>query len=195
MRSHATTQQNPDRADPDRRAEAELVALYDTHVDDLYRYCLVRAGDADTAADTTAEVFYAAARAFAQGTGHQVTRPWLFAVAKNRLVDHWRRSNRHERRVERLAQATGVADGDRDLADEIPIVAAADVIDALQSLPDRQRAALTLRYLDELSVAEIADELAMTYTAAESLLARGRRSFERAWQSTQTTATQRRSDR
>ena len=85
--------------------------------------------------------------------------------------------------VERLGRIGGRASGPADLSDEVPVVAAADVLDALQTLPDRQRAALSLRYLEELSVAEIADELSVTYTAAESLLARGRRSFERAWQS------------
>ena len=53
---------------------------------------------------------------------------------------------------------------------------------ALASLPGGQRLALTLRYLDEYSVAEVADELDTTYSAAESLLARARRSFERAWE-------------
>jgi len=41
---------------------------------------------------------------------------------------------------------------------------------------------VALRYLDEFSVSEIADEMAIEYRAAESLLARGRRSFKKAWE-------------
>ncbi len=160
---------------------SELAAIYDRTVDDVYRYCLARSGDEETAADVTADVFVSAARAFAEGLSENVTRPWLFTVAKARLVDHWRRSSRHDRRVQRLRR---VGDRNRltgDLSDEMSSINAADVLEALKSLPDRQCAALTLRYLDELSVAEIADELSVTYAAAESLLARARRSFERSW--------------
>lgn len=183
MRTHPGSPPDTDRAAALRRSEAELVRLYDETVDDIYRFCLARCGDADVAADTTADVFHSAARAFAEQTGADITRAWLFTVAKNRLVDHWRRTGRHQRRVERLGQMSMRSIGPSDLGDEIPTVTAADVIDALQSLPDRQRAVLSLRYLEELSVAEIADEMSLTYTATESLLARARRSFERAWES------------
>ena len=55
------------------------------------------------------------------------------------------------------------------------------VLAALESLPPRQRMALTLRYLDECSVSEIADAMDVGYTTAESLLGRARRSFARAY--------------
>lgn len=48
---------------------------------------------------------------------------------------------------------------------------------ALDALPPRQRTVLTLRYVDDWSVGQIADGLAISYLAAESLLARARRSF------------------
>lgn len=165
-------------------APSELAAIYDQTVDDIYRFCVSRGADIDLSADITAEVFFAAARVFAEGSGHNVDRPWLFTVAKNRLTDHWRSSARHDRRIKRLQQwMTEGSRGRRDLSDELEVIVAADVVDALHSLPDRQRAALTLRYLEEQSVAEVADALAVEYQAAESLLARARRSFERAWTS------------
>jgi RNA polymerase sigma-70 factor (ECF subfamily) len=55
------------------------------------------------------------------------------------------------------------------------------VLAALQSLPTRQRAALTLRYLDECSVAEVADTLDVSYRAAESLLSRAKVNFRSAY--------------
>ncbi|MEM8745746.1 MAG: sigma factor-like helix-turn-helix DNA-binding protein, partial [Actinomycetota bacterium] len=48
---------------------------------------------------------------------------------------------------------------------------------ALASLPERQRAAVVLRYVEEYSVSEVAEALDVGYEAAESLLARGRRGF------------------
>jgi len=161
-------------------AEVRLTDLFDSNVDDIYRFCLARSGDPEMAANATSEAFLAAARLASSGRGVEVDRPWLFTVAKRRLIDQWRASSRELRRLERLGGSQS-RDLGGDLGDELPCVSAADVVQTLGSLPDRQRAALTLRYLDECSVSEVADALAIEYSAAESLLARGRRSFERAW--------------
>ena len=56
------------------------------------------------------------------------------------------------------------------------------VLAALECLSERQRAALTMRHLDEKSVSEIADVLGTTYEATESLLARARRAFRTAYE-------------
>jgi RNA polymerase sigma-70 factor (ECF subfamily) len=53
---------------------------------------------------------------------------------------------------------------------------------ALDALPERQRAAIVLRYVEEFSVTEVAEALEVGYQAAESLLARGRRGFVDAYQ-------------
>ena len=50
---------------------------------------------------------------------------------------------------------------------------------ALESLPLPQRAVMTLRFLDDLTVKEIATRLGRSEDAIESLLRRARDSFER----------------
>lgn len=55
-------------------------------------------------------------------------------------------------------------------------------IAALAAVPSRQREALVLRYLDGMSVAEVAAELGGSVDAVESLLRRGRATFRRALQ-------------
>ncbi len=132
------------------------------------------------ASDATSEAFLAAARLTSEGRGVSIDRAWLFTVAKRRLIDQWRAASRELRRLERLGWSRS-RDLGGGLGDEVRCVSAAEVVQILGSLPDRQRAALTLRYLDECSVSEVAEALAIEYSAAESLLARGRRSFERAW--------------
>lgn len=168
-----------ERGDP-VAAQVQLTSLFDHNVNDVYRFCLARSGDPEMAEDATSEAFLAAARLAANGRGNEVDRAWLFTVAKRRLIDQWRAASRELRRLERVGNSrprhlTG------DLGDDVRSISAAEVSETLGSLPDRQRAALVLRYLDEYSVSEVADALAVEYSAAESLLARGRRSFERAW--------------
>lgn len=155
-------------------ARIELERLYEKESAAVHGFLLARCGSPPLAEDVTTEVFINAAQRFAQGRGHEVTGGWLMAVARRRLIDQWRRSDSQRRRVDRLRRertSVEVVDPEDDR-----------VLNALESLSGRQRAALTLRYLDEYSVSEVADELGMGYRATESLLARGRRSFERAYE-------------
>lgn len=149
--------------------------LFDEHFDAVYRYCLSRTSDPAIAEDAAAQTFYEAARRLADEPASEVDRAWLFVVAKRRVVDGWRRQDRQRRVVERMAASTPRHLGRVQEPDGARVVA------ALASLSERQRRAVVLRYLDEYSVAEIADSLETTYSGAESLLARGRRGFVRAW--------------
>lgn len=156
-----------------------LSRLFDSEFDAVYRFCLARTGDPTAADNAASEAFTAAARLVATGRGHEVNRPWLFVVAKNRMVDEWRSQERQQRRIQRLIEQRQTDDTDHQPSG-VSLVAE-QVLTALASLPERQRAALSLRYLDEHSVSEVADQLDVTYQAAESLLARARRSFATAW--------------
>lgn len=164
---------------PDR-GERRLIALFDGEYDRIRRFVTVRAGSESVAADVTADTFADAARALAADPDADVDAGWLFLVARRRLADHWRDAERQRRKINRLI-SVGI---DRDRPDSRLRDDHHDadrVRRALDSLPDRQRAALTLRYLDECSVADVAEHLATTYRAAESMLARARRGFIIAW--------------
>lgn len=157
-------------------ARDRLAELFESTFDDLYRYCLARTADRGAAEEAASEAFLAAARTVANG-GREVDRAWLFVVARNRIVDGWRTAERQRRRFARLAALRRDVAEDSDEPDRIGLV----VIEVLRRLPERQRAALALRYLDGCTVSEVALELQIDYTAAESLLARGRRNFTTTW--------------
>lgn len=158
-------------------ARAHLAALFEQEADRIFGYLVTRSGSAILAEDLTGDVFAEAARRCAEGRRHEVTGSWLQTVARRRLVDHWRRSTTRRRLDDRLRRmvGAGVVDDPTDGGD-------GRVLAALDSLPDRQRAALCLRYLDDFSVSEVADALEITYQATESLLARARRSFARSYE-------------
>lgn len=160
-------------------ARARLVGLYEANVDDLYRFCLARTGSADLAQEACADTFLAAARTAAARPEEAMDRAWLFVVARRRIVDRWRSEERHRRRSERLGFLAPREIDDPGAFDSSP------VLRALESLPARQRAALTMRYLDEMSVSEVAEAMDVSYRTAESLLARGRRGFTAAWRAEQ----------
>jgi RNA polymerase sigma-70 factor (ECF subfamily) len=160
---------------PDER-ETRLTSLYDQNSAAVYGFLVARCGNPDVAGDVMSEVFVAAARASAGERPEQITRSWLLTTARRRLIDHWRRQSTRDRTLAVFGREREPESGGDSPLDRQRVTA------ALASLPTNQRLALTLRYLDDHSVAEAADALAVTYQAAESLLARARRSFKRAWE-------------
>ncbi len=68
------------------------LAWYDAALPQVYGYLLRRCGSVEVAEDLTSEVFLAAVR----GEGPR-DPAWLTAIARNKLVDHWRRAERESR--------------------------------------------------------------------------------------------------
>ncbi len=165
----------PSGADGHLEVPRPLESLFEDWFDRIHQFCLSRTASATRAEEAAAETFADAARLFAEGRGDEVTQAWLFTVARRRVIDQWRSAERHRRRLERVVASTPATPS----SPIAPIEFDDDeqVRTALASLPERQRAAIVLRYVEEFSVAEVAEALEVGYEAAESLLARGRRGF------------------
>ena len=148
-----------------------LAQVFEANIDVVFGFVLARCGSRPLAEDIAGDTFADAARAFRDGKGEQVERAWLLHVARLRLIDHWRRDDRHRKRVNRL---TSMAMSAQVLPDED---GDPDVLTALDSLSVRQRAVLLLRYVDDYSVSEVAEAMEISYQATESLLARARRAL------------------
>lgn len=155
----------------------ELEGLFRAEFDGLYRYCLARTGTEQAAGDAASMVFVEAARLFAKGRAADVNAGWLYVVARRRIIDQWRAEERHRHRISQLLAVGGRTDTNIEQDDH----RTDQVVRALHSLPPRQRAALTLRYIEEHSVSEVAESLDVTYKTAESLLSRARAGFSRAY--------------
>jgi RNA polymerase sigma-70 factor, ECF subfamily len=152
-----------------------FAAFYDDAMPQVYRYLLRGcAGATALAEDLTQEAFTDAVKEINRGRGEVVSLPWLLTVARHRLVDHYRRVEREERKL-RLVARQPEPDVELDLG-HIDGALAAEV---LAALPAAQRAAVVLRYLDDLPVAEVAGALGKSVHATESLLARARTAIGR----------------
>lgn len=156
------------RAHPD--PAFALLELYEAALPRVYGYLLPRCGDRAQAEELTSETFLAAVKAARDGG--PVSTPWLIGIARHKLVDHWRRQSR-ERRGLRLLYEDPLDD---------PWDTEVDALHAhavLAELSAHHRCALTLRYLDGLPVAEVAEHLGRTVHATEALLTRARTAFRR----------------
>lgn len=151
-----------------------LLALYDRALPMVYGYLVDRCGDPATAEDLTSETFLAAVLAVKRPAGAEVSMPWLVGVARHKLVDHWRRRSRDQRLTREVSESTVESEDPWDA--HIDLMRAGEV---LAGLDGAHRVALTLRYVDGLSVSEVAKILRRSLHATEALLVRARAAYRR----------------
>jgi RNA polymerase sigma-70 factor (ECF subfamily) len=141
--------------------------LYRLHVDVIYRYVWTRVRDDSVAEDLTAQVFLKALEGLPtyQPSGKPFLA-WLYRIAYARIVDHWRKQ---ERRVEvPLDEALPTKEPrPEDLLEyEADWVTA---IDLLAQLTDDQQDVVILRFIGEMSLADVAETLGKTVGATKAV--------------------------
>ena len=146
---------------------------------EVYRYLHHRCGSQALAEDHTSASLLAAVDRLLAGEIDRISVAYVVGIARHKLVDHWRRLERDRRQLERhTASETGVHS---DVVFEPGRSSA-----ALRSISPMQRAALTLRYLDDLTVPQVAAELGRSVEATETLLMRAKRAFRDAYERLET---------
>jgi RNA polymerase sigma-70 factor, ECF subfamily len=159
--------------------EASFQAWYERTLPRVYAFLASRCGGpGDVAEELTQQTFVEAVRRRDSFDGRSDVVTWICAIGRHKLADHFRRLEREERRrMQLVAESSTEAQVEPwQGAEQRDVVEA-----ALSRIPVSQRAALVFRYLDGLSVREVAGALGRSESATESLLARARDSFERSY--------------
>ncbi len=156
MTSEALEQETAlvEQAKTDERAFWEL---YETHKKELYRYAYYRTGKREDAEDVVAQTFLRAWRGL---PGYRWVgapfRNWLYRIAANVIAS---RRTRPERPVAEVCRAS-------------PLEAVDDRVDLaenLRALPETQQQVLVLRYVQDLSVRDVAQMMRRSENAVRQL--------------------------
>jgi RNA polymerase sigma-70 factor, ECF subfamily len=156
-------------ADGDMEA---FTLLYQRHRGKVLGYLISRLRDRDEAEEVFQVAFaklHGARKKYRQDIPFL---PWMFTITRNALVDHVRRRDVYRLHVttsEEMVAAAAELRGREPLAGQL----AAD----LAGLSATQRQALELRYFQELSFAEIADQLQTSAVNARQIVSRAIRSL------------------
>jgi RNA polymerase sigma factor (sigma-70 family) len=154
-----------------RREPGAFGTFYRRHEDRMLSYFLARVGDAEVAADLTAETFAAAlAGAHRFRPRREPAAAWLFGIARNTLAMSRRRGRVEARARRRLGMAPLV------LTDEaIERIAELDhaALDLVGELPPDQRDAVRARVIDERDYADIAKDLRCSEAVVRKRVSRG----------------------
>lgn len=168
--------------------EERFRRFYDDTLPGVYGYLLHRCGNSELALDLTQEVYLAAAEGLRRGDTVDDAHAWVTGIARHKLIDHVRRQARRRRIVEivRLEQPDRIRRWGIDDATRWADPAEARLAAALARVPPAQRAALILRHIDDLTIADVAGHLERSVRATESLLVRGRRALAAAYEDEET---------
>jgi RNA polymerase sigma-70 factor (ECF subfamily) len=144
---------------PNQVVAPDLGAVFDANAAALYRTILAfTGGRSDVAEEAVAEAF---ARATANLDRIRDPVAWLYRVAFNVATDELRRDRHHSRDlVAETIQAPPETTG---------------LFDAIRHLPPRERAAMVLFYVNDLSVAEVASRMGVASPTVRVHLMKGRR--------------------
>jgi RNA polymerase sigma factor (sigma-70 family) len=155
------------RSDP-----AAFGAFYGRFEERVLRYFLSRVGDAEVAADLTAETFAAAIMARRRfRPGGQSAMAWLYGIANHKLIDFQRRGRAEERALHRLkVERRALVEEDRAL---IALLAEDVSSDLLGRLPEDERRAIQAHVLEDRSYGEIAAAAVISEPAARMRVSRG----------------------
>ena len=194
----------PDAVLPMGRSDGQLVKrmlagcgeafeeFFDSHFASLFRFALTRLEqDEEVADEVVQKTLCKAVDRLESYRGEAALFSWLCMICRHEITDHYRRTGRRPRAV--------------PLREEVPeIRAALELLSAsesaspetelqkkeiarwvrvtLDNLSPRYRQALEWKYVQGLSVKEIAPRLGVGFKAAESILTRSRQAFQQGFQ-------------
>ena len=158
-------------------AGAFVEQLFAKHHGEIYAYLVRMLRDGELAADLTQDAFVKAYKNYDTLEKPENARAWLYQIAHRVALDELRR-----RKIVRFLPWTGESRGASPSAEHLAMELrlSGDLQRALNRIPERQRAALLLAELHDLTGLELAAALGVSHVAARALLTRARESLRQA---------------
>ena len=152
--------------------------LYRAYLGRIYAYVRAQVATSADAEDITAQVFMNAYHAYPRFEPRNTTpAAWLFRIARNATLDHFRAHGRRER-LRRTIEHQPVAEVDPSGVAEDRIQYRA-LLERVAQLPERQRNAISLRH-SGLSFEEVGGLLRCSEDAAKMLYHRALKALKEA---------------
>lgn len=152
-------------------SKEQFLKAYEKHADALFRYCYFRVSDREIAKDLLQSAFFKTWEYLAGGGEIRNLKAFLYRTAHNLVIDHYRRPRTAS--LEKLAESGFDAEAGRGgwPADKLT---GEELLRWFARLPEMYREALLLRYVEDLTVKEIAATLGESENAISVRLHRGR---------------------
>jgi RNA polymerase sigma-70 factor, ECF subfamily len=148
-----------------QRDPARFADLYENNFERVYAYIVRRVGNRAETEDLTSEVFHQALANLKRFEWRGIPfAAWLFRIAANLISDRWQRSGRE------VADDSGLIDAAQASPVEIEEVERrATLYRLVNALPDEQQRVVVLRFVEQKSIKEVAQEIRKTEGAVKQL--------------------------
>lgn len=167
--------------------QTSFTLFYNTYFPRVYRFCRLRLDDEETCKDIVQQCLTNAMRALHGYRGEASLYTWLCQIGRNEIAAWYKKTGRH------LAKHSSIDDNPSLLAaiESMPSSITGEALDmqddtvralvqtSLDILPSSYGKVLELKYIEGLSVSEIAATLQMGEVVIQSLLARARAAFKK----------------
>jgi RNA polymerase sigma-70 factor, ECF subfamily len=149
-------------AKQDSKAFGDLYKLY---VEQVFRYLYSRIGNVHEAEDITAQTFLVAFESFDRFRQEEHFASWLFTIARNKAMDHFRQ----RKNTSSIDEIDDIPVENDPLYGVIQSEQTAALSKLIQALPEEDRELLRLRFLAEMSFPEISHILHRNEEAVKKL--------------------------
>jgi len=161
-----------------RREPAAFAELYRRHYEAIFRYCVHRLFERQTAEDVTSTIFLRVVENFGRfrGKSEKDFCKWLYTIASNAVNDHLRRSARRGILFKTILEEAGK---EPRVPDEVSAENVLLLKEAVLSLRPVYQTIITLRFFENLKLTEIAEVLGESPENVRTQFARALARLER----------------
>ena len=144
-----------------------FIEAYDLYIEQIYRFIYFKVGDRDEAEDIVSMVFLKCWNYIYEGNlgDYHTLKSLLYKIARNTIIDHYRKNqNRKSVSLDDIAQTPVAIDTDSSPEEKAAVAFDIQVVieEKLPLLKEEYREVIILRFINELSISEIAAVLGKT---------------------------------
>ena len=138
---------------------AAFGSLYDHYIRSVYEFVYNKTHNKEVAEDVTSSIFFKALRSIQSIDSSKPLGPWLYKVARNTIIDHYRTAHPYQD----ISDAWDISDDKVNIIDEVDLAFRSHKLKPfLARLSEEQRTVLMLRIWEEKSYKEIAEIIGKT---------------------------------
>ncbi len=130
--------------------------FYDKYVTRIYRFVYIRTSNQQTAEDLTQDIFLKVWQHLVDKRDIRSFQAFIFRIARNSIIDHYRLSNKQELPLDYVGDMVGSAD-DEEIKKLDKLIDADTLIREINKLKAQYQEVLALRYIEDLTIDEIAE--------------------------------------
>jgi len=145
-----------------------LEQLWDEYYEHIRNFVLQKTNHHTDTEDIVQMTFMKAYEGMARLQDEEKRRAWIFQIARNSIIDHFRKEKKTEALLDNvnIVEEEPVADCNSEAAE--------GMMNVLTLMPDKYREALELSELQGLSQKQLSEHLNISYSGAKSRVQRGR---------------------